>query len=65
MNIRYFTATDTLHMEFRDAPVAETRDLDETTLIDLDHEGDTCAITVEHASKRAGIPRFSYEQVPA
>ena len=65
MNIRYFTETDTLHIEFRDALVAETRDLDENTLIDMDHEGDICAITVEHASKRAGIPRFSYEQVTA
>jgi len=65
MNIRYFTETDTLHIEFRDALVAETRDLDENTLIDMDHEGDICAITVERASKRAGIPRFSYEQVTA
>jgi len=65
MNIRYFTETDTLHIEFRDAPVAETRDLDENTLIDIDNEGDIYAITVEHASKRAGIPRFSYEQVAA
>ena len=65
MNIRYFTETDTLHIEFRDALVAETRDLDENTLIDMDHEGEICAITMEHASKRAGIPRFSYEQVTA
>ena len=65
MNIRYFTETDTLHIEFRDAAVAETRDLDEDTLIDLDQDGNICAITVEHASRRAGIPRFSYEQVAA
>jgi len=63
MSIRYYT--DTLHIEFRDAPVAETRDLDEDTLIDLDHEGDICAITVERASKRAEIPRFSHEQIAA
>ena len=65
MNIRYYTETDPLHIEFRDAPVAETRDLDENTLIDIDDEGNICAITVEHASKSAGIPRFSYEQVAA
>jgi len=63
MSIRYYT--DTLHIEFRDAPVAETRDLDEDTLIDLDHEGDICATTVERASKRAEIPRFSCEQIAA
>ena len=65
MKIRYFTETDTLHIEFRDAPVAETRDLDENTLLDVDDDGNICAITVEHASERAGIPRFSYEQVAA
>ena len=65
MNIRYYTETDTLHIEFRDVHVAETRDLDENTLLDIDHDGNVCAITVEHASKRAGIPCFSYEQVVA
>ena len=65
MNIRYFTETDTLHIAFRDAAVVETRDLDENTLIDIDDEGNICAITVEHASKRAGTPHFSYEQVAA
>jgi uncharacterized protein YuzE len=65
MKIRYYAETDTLHIELRDVPVAETRDLDENTLIDVDAEGDVCAITVEHASERAGVPQFSYEQVTA
>jgi len=61
MKIRYFTDTDTLFIEFQNRPVAETRDLDENTLLDVDADGNICAITVEHASKRAGIPEFSYE----
>lgn len=65
MKIQYFAQTDTLHIEFRDAPVAETRDLDENTLLDIDAQGGIVAITVEHASERAGIPEFSYQQVPA
>jgi uncharacterized protein YuzE len=65
MKIKYFADTDTLYIEFRDAPVSETRDLDENTLLDLDAQGNICAITVEHASTRAGIPEFSYEQIPA
>ena len=50
MNIRYNTETDTLYIEFRDAPVAETRDFDENTLLDIDDDGNICAMTVEHAS---------------
>lgn len=65
MKIRYFAETDTLHIEFRNVPVMETRDLDENTLLDIDAEGNVSAITVEHASERAGIPEFSYEQVTA
>lgn len=65
MRIRYFAETDTLLIEFREAPVAETRDLDENTVLDVDAQGNICAITVEHASTRADIPKFSYEQVAA
>jgi len=65
MKVKYFADTDTLYIEFREGPVAETRDLDEDTLLDLDAQGNICAITVEHASARTGIPEFSYEQVPA
>ncbi len=65
MKIRYFAATDTLLIEFRDALVSETRDLDENTLLDVDADGNICAITIEHASRRADIPRFSYEQIAA
>jgi len=65
MRIRYFSSTDTLLIEFREAAIAETRDLDENTLLDLDAAGNICAITVEHTSQRADIPKFSYEQVAA
>jgi len=63
MKIRYFTDTDTLLIEFRDLPVAETRDLDENTVLDVDADGNICSITVEHASTRTDIPQCSYEQV--
>ena len=65
MENRNFASTDTLLIEFRDAPVAETRDLDENTLLDVDAEGDICAITFEYASERADVPQVSYKQVAA
>ncbi len=65
MKIQHFQDTDTLYIEFRAADIVETRDFDENTLLDLDSEGIICAITIEHASERAGIPAFSYEQIPA
>jgi uncharacterized protein YuzE len=65
MKIKYFHETDTLYIEFRPAEAAETRDLDENTLLDLDRSGNICAITVEHARDRTDILHFSYEQVSA
>jgi uncharacterized protein YuzE len=65
MKIKYFQDTDTLYIEFREAEVAESKDFDENTIIDVDREGDICAITIEHASKRADIPHFSFEQIAA
>ncbi|MBI3393566.1 MAG: DUF2283 domain-containing protein [Nitrospirae bacterium] len=65
MRIKYFQDTDTLYIEFRTAQVAETKDLDEDTILDLDRDGNICAITVEHARDRADFPQFSFEQVAA
>jgi uncharacterized protein YuzE len=65
MKVTFYADTDTLHIEFKPGEVAETRDLDENTLLDLDAEGRIRAITIEHATERTGIPTFSYEQVAA
>lgn len=65
MKVQYYQDTDTLYIEFRTAEVAETKDLDEDTLLDLDANGDVVAITVEHAGDRADIPHFTFEQIAA
>jgi uncharacterized protein YuzE len=65
MNIKYFQDTDTLYIEFRKGEVAETRDLDENTLLDVDSSGQIVAMTIEHARDRADIPQFSFEQIAA
>jgi uncharacterized protein YuzE len=65
MKIKYFHDTDTLYIEFRAAQIAETKDLDEDTLLDLDRDGNICGMTIEHARERTDIPTFSYEQISA
>ena len=65
MKIQYFQDSDTLYIEFKAVDVAETKDLDENTLLDIDQQGNICGITVEHASQRTDIPHFSYEQIAA
>ena len=54
MKVQYFPETDTLYIEFRDRDIVQSKDLDENTVLDLDAEGNVCAITFEHASDRTG-----------
>ena len=63
MKIKYFQQTDTLYVEFKPADIVETRDLDENTLLDLDRDGNICAMTVELAKDRTDFPHVSYEHV--
>lgn len=65
MKIKYFQQTDTLHIELRDVPISETRDIDQNTQIDVDAKGAMCGITIEHASQRTDVPNLSFEQVAA
>ncbi len=65
MRVRYFEDTDTLYIELKAGRVADSRDLDENTLIDVDEHGQMLAITIEHARDRADLAAFSYEQVAA
>lgn len=65
MKIQYFADTDTLLITFSDRPVAETRDLDENTTLDLDAENRLVALTLEHASSRADVSSVSFQQIPA
>ena len=65
MKVRYFEDTDAPHIELREAAVAETRDLDETTLIDMDDQGRMVALTIEHVQDRAEMSNFVFERVDA
>jgi uncharacterized protein YuzE len=65
MRVRDFEDTDTLYIELRDATVAETRDLEENTLVDVDADGRMVTITIEHAKDRAELGSFVYERVEA
>ncbi|MGM0517940.1 MAG: DUF2283 domain-containing protein [Pseudomonadota bacterium] len=65
MKVQYFEDTDTLYIAFREREIAETRDLDENTLLDLDGEGNVCAITFEHASQRTDISHLQVEGMAA
>jgi uncharacterized protein YuzE len=65
MKVKYFKATDTLYIEFRDLEIVESRDLDKNTILDLDDEGNICGITFEHASARTDVQQVTLEGIAA
>ncbi len=65
MRFQYFEDTDTLYIEFRCSDIAETRDLDENTLLEVDAAGNVCALTFEHASQRTDIDHVTLEGLAA
>jgi uncharacterized protein YuzE len=65
MKVQYFADTDTLYIAFREGDIAETKDLDENTILDLDVGGNVCAITFEHASERTDVHHLTVEGIAA
>jgi uncharacterized protein YuzE len=61
MKVKYFQDTDTLLVDFSDRKVAETRDLNENVLIDLDADGRVVSLTIEHAKQQTDVAEFSYQ----
>jgi uncharacterized protein YuzE len=62
MKVYYFEDTDTALIEFTDQPEAETREVSESVMLDLDADGDLVSMTIEHASEKANIQDFSFER---
>ena len=63
MNITYFKDTDTLLVNFNDNEIAETRDLNENVLLELDKNGAVVSMTIEHAQQQTEVQSFSFNQV--
>ena len=61
MKVKYFVETDTLYIKLNDREVAETTELNENVLVDMDRDGKVVALTIEHAMEHSGKLDFSYE----
>ena len=64
MDVKYFRGTDTLTIDFSDGNIAETRNVGEDVLIELDAEGKIVSLTIEHAGEHINVSNLSYEQIP-
>jgi uncharacterized protein YuzE len=63
MKITYFKDTDTLLVNFNNNEIAETKDINEKILVELDKNGNVVSMTIEHAKQQTEISSFSFNQV--
>lgn len=63
MKVKYFSDTDTAHLEFTDRDVHETKEISENIYIDIDEKGNLVSMTIEHAKASAGLWEFSYQEM--
>jgi uncharacterized protein YuzE len=63
MKVKYFSDSDTAYIEFSTQEVAETRDINENILIDLDKNGQLVGMTIEHADAQANLSEISFQQL--
>ena len=63
MEVRYFPDTDTLLIDFADRDIAETTDINENVLIELDADGGLVSMTIEHAKANMNVEDFSFQTV--
>ena len=61
MKVKHFQDTDTLLVDFSDRKIAETRDLNEDVLVELDEDGHVVSMTIEHARQQTDVAEFSYQ----
>ncbi len=63
MNVKYFSDTDTMYLEFGAKEPAETKEVSENLYVDFDKEGRVVALTIEHAKGTGVATDFSYQLV--
>ena len=63
MKVKYFSDTDTAHVEFTDKDVHETKEISENIYIDMDNKGNIVSMTIEHAKDNAELWEFSYQEM--
>ena len=64
MKLHYYPETDSLYIELRAAPGAETREVAAGLNIDLDADGHVVGIDIDHASRHLDLTTLETTALP-
>ena len=64
MKLHYYPETDSLYVELKAGPGAETREVANGLNVDLDATGDVIGFDIDHASKRIDLSTLETKALP-
>lgn len=64
MKLRYYPETDSLYVEFKAGSGAETLEVNDSVIIDIDSRGEVVGLDIDHASKRLDLSELEIEALP-
>lgn len=64
MRIEYFPDTDSLYIDLADRPGADTREIAEGILLDLDEHGRAVGLDIDQASKHLSLSKLNFKSLP-
>ena len=64
MKLHYYPDTDSLYVELKVGPGAETREVSDGLNVDLDVNGSVLGFDIDHASRRFDLSTLETEALP-
>lgn len=64
MKLHYYPETDSLYIELKAIPGAETREIVAGLVVDLDIDGEVVGFDIDHASKRLDLSKIETIALP-
>lgn len=64
MNIEYFPDTDSLYIDLTGRPGADTREIEEGIVLDIDENGHAVGLDIDQASKHLSLNKLNLSKLP-
>jgi uncharacterized protein YuzE len=64
MKINYYSETDSLYIDFGAEPAAESEEVREGVVIDLDKNGNITGVDIQQASKKLDLSFLEMNSIP-
>jgi len=65
MKLQYYPETDSLYIDLNSRPSADSREIADGLVIDLDAEGNIVGIDIDHASQKLDLQTLETVSLPA